>query len=89
LLVSQPLSPTHGLEPGVDFIEINTPKGLLTAIGGVRAEPDAYLGMRARGRLKAEQFRASRVYPRLIADLRRDLEAFGSRRRPGVSAAAA
>jgi hypothetical protein len=32
-----------------------------------------------RGRRKAEQFRASRVYPRLLADLRLDLAIYGGR----------
>ena len=36
--------------------------------------------VRVRGRLKAEQFRASRVWPRLVHDLHADLEAFGSAR---------
>jgi hypothetical protein len=35
-----------------------------------------------RGRRKAEQFRASRVYPRLVADLLADVRAFGSARVP-------
>jgi hypothetical protein len=36
--------------------------------------------VRVRGRRKAEQFRASRVYPRLITDLLADVRAFGSPR---------
>jgi hypothetical protein len=36
--------------------------------------------VRVRGRLKAEGFRASRVYPRLVADLLADIDAFGSSR---------
>jgi hypothetical protein len=36
--------------------------------------------VRVRGRRKAEQFRASRVYPRLVADLLADVRAFGSPR---------
>jgi hypothetical protein len=36
--------------------------------------------VRVRGRRKAEAFRASRVYPRLIADLWADLRVFGTHR---------
>jgi hypothetical protein len=36
--------------------------------------------VRLRGRRKADQFRASSVYERLLSDLERDLKAFGSGR---------
>jgi hypothetical protein len=36
--------------------------------------------VRVRGRRKAEQFRASRVYPRMVTDLFADVRAFGSPR---------
>ena len=44
------------------------------------ASPALWHRVRVRGRRKAEQFRASRVYPRLLADLEADLAAFGSPR---------
>jgi hypothetical protein len=37
--------------------------------------------VRVRGRRKAEQYRASRVWPRLIEDAIADLDAFGTERR--------
>ena len=77
-------SPTHGLEPGIDFLEITETPGQLAR--GPRAPappPDAWHRVRVRGRRKAEQFRASRVYPRLLADLEADLAAFGSPRAAG------
>jgi hypothetical protein len=79
-VLSEPLSPLHGLEPGIDFLELRSPGQLLQAIFGVRAFPDVHAAVRRRGRRKAEQFRASRVWPRLLGDLVRDVEAFGERR---------
>jgi hypothetical protein len=43
--------------------------------------PGAFESIRVRGRAKAELYRASSVYPRLIHDLYLDLAAFGTRRR--------
>ena len=80
LVLSEPLSPTHGLEPGIDFLTIETPGQLVGALELLRRQPDAWHRVRVRGRRKAELFRASRVYPRLLADLEADLAAFGSPR---------
>ena len=80
LVVSEPLSPTHGLEPGIDYIEVRHPKELLQTIGQIRLDPDLFRRVRIRGRRKAEAFRASRVYPRLVHDLLLDLEVFGTDR---------
>jgi len=81
LVVSETLSPTHGLEPGIDYLEVREPDELLSALRTVSRHPDAYHGVRVRGRRKAEQYRASHVWPRLAADLFADLEAFGTDRR--------
>jgi hypothetical protein len=83
-VLSEPLSPQHGLEPGIDFIEIRSPKHLEWVIDGLRRHPRSRSPVQVRGRAKAEQFRASRVYPRLISDLAADIDAFGRGR--GVSA---
>lgn len=80
LVLSEPLSPTHGLEPGIDFLVVETPGQLADALTLLRRQPDAWHRVRVRGRRKAELFRASRVYPRLVADLMADLAAFGSPR---------
>ena len=79
LVVSEPLSPLHGLEPGIDFLEVSSPGRLLDVIAGVRSAPDLHASMRRRGRRKAEQFRASRVWPRILGDLVADVKAFGGR----------
>ena len=56
---------------------------LLVALFELRRNIAAYRRMRVRGRAKAEQFRASRVYPRLVRDAMLDVRAFGSPRRRG------
>jgi hypothetical protein len=45
--------------------------------------PQAYHRVRLSGRRKAESFRASRVYPWLIAELLHDLRVFGTARPAG------
>jgi hypothetical protein len=80
LVVSEPLSPRHGLEPGVDLLEVRSPAQLLRCVRGVRAVPRGYDPVRRHGRRSAERFRASRVWPRLIADLVRDVRVFGTAR---------
>lgn len=80
LVLSEPLHPLHGLEPGIDFLEISTAGELHGRIELLRRQPDVYHRVRVRGRMKAESFRASRVYPRLVHDLLLDLRAFGTER---------
>lgn len=79
LLVSEPLSPAHGLEPGIDFLEVTTPDDLNFVLGQIARQPEAFEVVRVRGRQKAEYFRASRVWARLIHDLLYDVDAFGGR----------
>jgi hypothetical protein len=78
LVLSEPLAPRHGLEPGIDLVEVASPDELLFALERLHADPGAAEAIRRRGRRKAEAFRASRVWPRLLADLRADVAAFGS-----------
>jgi hypothetical protein len=80
LVISEPLSPTHGLEPGVDFVEVHDPDALTAAAAAAREDPAAFLPVRVRGRQKAELVRASRVWPALMRDLFADLKAFGTHR---------
>lgn len=83
LVITEPLSPTHGLEPGIDYLEIGSAPELFATLRDAIHRLDAYWRVRVRGRMKAERFRASAVWPRLVEDLRRDLEVFGSSRRGG------
>lgn len=80
LVLSEPLNPLHGLEPGIDFAEFHTSWQLDAQLSALRRFPGMWHGLRVRGRRKAEIFRASRVYPRLVHDLFADLAAFGSQR---------
>jgi hypothetical protein len=77
LLVTEPLSPTYGLVAGADYIEVDSPKQLLDVASQIERAPDAFHDIRLSGRRKAEQFRASRVYPELVDQLVADVEAFG------------
>jgi hypothetical protein len=78
LVLSEPLSPLHGLEPGIDYVQFETAGQLDDALWSLRRRPNLWRNVRLRGRRKAEQYRASRVYPRLLGDLTADLAAFGS-----------
>jgi hypothetical protein len=80
LVLSEPLSPTHGLEEGIDYLVVHTGDDILAALDALRRFPGVYQRVRVRGRRKAEGFRASRVYPRLLRDLFADLAAFGTAR---------
>ena len=80
LVISEKLNPRHGLEPGIDYLEIWTPEQLLDMLVPLHRWPGTYDRVRIRGRQKAEQYRASAVYPRLIHDLYLDLAAFGTER---------
>jgi hypothetical protein len=80
LVLSEPLNPLHGLEPGIDFVEFETAWQLDAQLTAMRRFPGMWHAVRVRGRRKAEIFRASRVYPRLVRDLLADLAAFGTER---------
>lgn len=69
LVISEPLSPRHGLEPSIDYLEVHTPKELYIALEEIRNYPESFAMMRQRGREKAEYFRASRVYAQIVAEL--------------------
>jgi hypothetical protein len=68
LLISEPLTPTFGLEPGTDYVEITRPDELMSTLYLLERRPDSYDRVRFRGRDKAEAHRASAVWPRLVAD---------------------
>jgi hypothetical protein len=86
LVLSEPLSPSHGLEPAIDYLVVTGAGDLVAAIDALRRYPGVYHRVRVRGRRKAEGFRASRVYPRLVRDLLADVATFGSARAPRRSA---
>jgi hypothetical protein len=77
LLLSDPLKPAHGLEAGLDYLEVPSPGALVFMLDRMRLFPEMYHRLRVRGRFKAEQFRASALFVRLIHDLMADVAAFG------------
>jgi hypothetical protein len=80
LVVSELLDPSHGLEAGIDYVQVRSPATLKHVIGAIRTDPDAFRSIRIRGHAKSESFRASRVFPRLFADFVADVRAFGTSR---------
>jgi hypothetical protein len=84
LVISEPLSPSHGLEAGRDYLEIDSPEQLTEAAAWAREAPVELLPVRLAGRAKAQISRASRVWPALVRDLYLDLRAFGTHRRAGA-----
>lgn len=77
LLLAEPLWPAHGLELGIDYLEVNSPEAIEWTMRRLCQFPEMYHRIRVRGRMKAEQFRSSRVFARLIHDLVKDVAAFG------------
>jgi hypothetical protein len=77
LLLAERPTPSCGLEAGIDYLEFDSHDGLLGLLYQVKLRPDADDLVRVRGRLKAEEHRASRVWPRIVGDLLADVAAFG------------
>ena len=80
LLLSEPLAPAHGLEPELDYIPIVRADELVTVLDRLVERPDLHERVRQSGRLKADEHRASRVWPRVLSDLVDDVAAFGTPR---------
>lgn len=81
LVISEPLSPAHGLEPGRDYLESQDAEQLLELVDRLFAEPDAFAELQQAGRAQAERFRASRVYPKLVRAAIADVRHAGRARR--------
>jgi hypothetical protein len=86
LVIADRLSPCHGLEPGLDYLEVAYPEELTHAASVARAFPNAFQRIRFRAREKAELHRASHVWPGLVRELFRDLAARGTHRTTAVPA---
>ncbi len=78
LLLSGDLAPAHGLERNIDYLQIDSPEGIVWVLERLRRFPDMHRKIRIRGRLKAEQYRASFLFARLAHDLLADVRAFGA-----------
>ena len=80
LVISEQLAPLHGLEPDLDFLQADDPDRILDFLWTLDRFPAEFDRVRHRGRLKAEYFRASRLWPRLLHDLLLDVREFGAGR---------
>jgi hypothetical protein len=86
LLISETLDPRCGLIPGVHYVECDAPWAMWEICAALTRTPHAFRTIRLRGRAAGERFRASTVYPRLVADLLADIRAHGSSRGAQVTA---
>ena len=84
LVISEPLSPHHGLQPGRDLLEVREPFHLYELVEQAARTPHAFDTIRRNGRRAAERWRASRVFPRFVRDLVDDVRTFG-RGRPAAT----
>ena len=80
LLLAEAPAPAHGLERNIDYLHFDSPNALVWTLERLGRFPEMYHRIRVRGRLKAEQYRASRVFARIAHDLLADVRAFGSPR---------
>jgi hypothetical protein len=81
LVISEPLSPRHGLNPGDDHLEADGAAEIKALVDELARDPGAYLDVQRAGREQAERFRASVVYPQLIREALSDVGEHGSGRR--------
>ena len=81
LLLAHALKPEHGLERDIDYLDFRSAEELVTMLDRLGRFPEMYQRIRVRGRMKAEGFRASRLFGRLAHDLLHDVAAFGAERR--------
>ncbi len=68
LVVSEPLSPAHGLVAGEHYLQVETPDQLLALARELARDREAYAQVQRDGRAQAERFRASTVYPDLLRE---------------------
>ncbi len=80
LVISEPLSPDHGLRPGEEYLEAEGPDAFKALVDELVEDPSAYLEVQRAGREQAERFRASHVYPRLVREAVADVAENGSAR---------
>lgn len=80
LAISEPLDPPFGLEPGIHYVQVGSRHDLDLRLHQIHENPGAYDRVRIRGNHFAQQFRASRTWPRILRDLVEDVRVFGSER---------
>jgi hypothetical protein len=86
LVLSEPLDPKFGLDPGIHYVEVADKYDLDLRVHQLVQQPDAYDRVRIRGHHFSRQFAASKVWPRVLRDLLADVAAFGTDRRVAAPA---
>jgi hypothetical protein len=79
LLVTDSLAPAHGLERDIDYVHFKDAGELVAILDRLGRFPEMHQRVRVRGRMKAEQYRSSRLFARVVQDLLADVSAFGER----------
>ena len=69
LVIAEPPAHRHGLRPGRDYLEIGDRDDLRLRVAQLHRAPDAYDRIRVQGHHAARPFAASKVWPRVVADL--------------------
>jgi hypothetical protein len=77
LLLTDGLDPAHGLERDIDYLQVKDAAALVWTLDRLARFPEMYRRIRVRGRMKAEQYRSSRLFARVVHDLLADVAAFG------------
>jgi len=65
-LISEPLWPLYGLEPGLDYFEVTSPSELFHVLQYLDRSPETTKLMAYRGSQKSQDFRASTIFERLL-----------------------
>lgn len=81
LVISETLSPRHGLQPGRDYLEVESAEQLTAAAERAHHDLSSLRPIREAGRAEAEALRASSVWPQIARDLLDDVREQGTHRR--------
>ena len=68
-LISEPLWPLFGLEPGLDYFEVTSPSEAFHVMQYLGRSPEVTRLMAYRGKQKSQYFRASAIWTRLLEEL--------------------
>ena len=66
-VITEPLTPRWGLEPGIDFLEVSTPEELVRMVDHIRRYGNLTQMAAKRGNMKSGIFKASLVFRNLLA----------------------
>ena len=69
LVLTEPLRPRYELHEGLNLINCDTPIHLLQIAQAIEANPNPYREIAIRGRLAADSFRASTLWPDRLVEL--------------------